>query len=319
VDQRADEPQVAAARPAKPQIRRGFGLLQWWTLTRRCLTIVVRDTWNSALLMVQAPIIAALIVLVFGREASGEASGENWPSVAKATSTSVFLLALSAIWFGCSNSARQIVAEWAIYRRERMVNLRIPSYVASKFSVMGLLCVVQCAVLLAITHWGSGLRGPWLAMYGLLVLSAMVGVGVGLTISALARSSEMAIASLPIVILPMVILGGVLSPVHKMPDLSQWLCQLMPSRWAFESLLLMEAQERPKFSPPPLPAAAETFSRAAAPAATRTAQPRDDMAEAFFPADSQRMGVASGVTSLAAMLVVLAATIWFALRLRDIH
>ena len=101
---------------------------------------------------------------------------ENWPSVANATSITVFLLALSALWFGCSNSAREIVGEWAIYHRERMVNLKIPSYVASKFAVLGGLCILQCAVLLGIVHWGAGLVGPWVPMFLVLLLTSMVGL-----------------------------------------------------------------------------------------------------------------------------------------------
>jgi ABC transport system ATP-binding/permease protein len=327
VVERSGKRPVPALPGSKVGSRASVGLLQWWTLSRRCLSIVAKDSWNTALLLVQAPIIAMLIALVFGQEASGDDSVQDWPTVAKATSTTLFLLALSAIWFGCSNAARQIVAEWAIYRRERMVNLRVPAYVASKFTVLGFLCVFQCAVLLAIVHLGSGLHGSWLAMYGVLLLAALVGVGLGLMISAVARSSEMAIASLPIVILPMVILGGVLHPIEKMGTATLALCQTMPSRWAFESLLLLEAAERPKWRP------AEALASAARPAGagngasflpdpSAAALPDEasrDMAEAFFRKKHERMGVLAAVTALSGMLVVLASSIWLVLRLRDIH
>ena len=46
-------------------------------------------------------------------------------------------MAVAAVWFGCSNSAREIVSEWAVYQRERMVNLQIVPYLASKFAILG--------------------------------------------------------------------------------------------------------------------------------------------------------------------------------------
>ena len=36
-----------------------------------------------------------------------------------------FLMVVAAIWFGCNNAARDIVGEWTIYKRERMVTLKL--------------------------------------------------------------------------------------------------------------------------------------------------------------------------------------------------
>ena len=58
------------------------------------------------------------------------------------------LLAVSALWFGCSNAAQQIVKERAIYRRERMVNLRLDAYVLSKFLPLAVVCSAQCLIML---------------------------------------------------------------------------------------------------------------------------------------------------------------------------
>lgn len=52
-------------------------------------------------------------------------------------------------------------------------------------------------------------------MLGLHFLIACVRVAIGLVISTFARSSEMAVSLLPIVSLPMVILGGALLPQHS--------------------------------------------------------------------------------------------------------
>ena len=119
-------------------------------LTRRYATIKLRDLVSTLILLLQAPVIAAVIALVFAGELDTAAGRNAYGAFA------LFLMAVSAVWFGCSNAAREIVSEQAIYRRERMVNLKIPSYVMSKFVVLGALCAIQCALLLAIVGAATG-------------------------------------------------------------------------------------------------------------------------------------------------------------------
>ena len=91
-----------------------------------------RDRAQTAILLAQAPLFALLVALV------------NYPSARRATSTRSaqklpvvhFLMVVAAIWFGCNNAARDIVGEWTIYKRERMVTLKLLPYVFSKFAVL---------------------------------------------------------------------------------------------------------------------------------------------------------------------------------------
>lgn len=297
---------VAAAPLPEGRPRRFTGLSQFWTLFRRCLVIKSRDLWNTAILLAQAPIVALLVVMVFGDQVRQAEEVGNW-TLASSGPVTLFLLALAALWFGCSNAVREIVGEWAIYHRERMVNLKISSYVFSKFAVLGTLCVFQCAVLLGMVHWGCQLKGPWVLMFGLLLLAALVGVGLGLAVSALARTSEVAIALLPLILIPMVILGGVMQPVHQMNPVVRWVSNLMASRWAFEGILLLESDARPRFaSTPPIPGVEE-------------AGPEEDMAQVYFPEGRQRRSVGVSLAILGIMLAGLFASIQMVLRARDVH
>ncbi len=313
---RAGKQPVKQSQTAERKAHRAFGFGQWWTLVRRCLAIKLRDTMNTAILMAQAPIIAVLVVLVFSGQTTEDVTPENWHLVANATSITVFLLALAALWFGCSNSAREIVGEWAIYHRERMVNLKIPSFVGSKCLVLGGVCFIQCAVLLSIVHWGTGLQGPWLAMFIMLLLTSLVGLGIGLTISSLARTSEVAIGLLPLILLPMVILAGILQPVHKMSAPVRLLAQVLPSRWAFEGLLLLEVEDRPTWTPPVMPAPPSAKKSVATEAESAQEQ---DMAEHYFPQADERMGTRASGMVLFAMLIGLVAAIHVILQARDVH
>ncbi len=257
------------------------GLSQYLALVRRGMAIKLKDSWNTGVLLLQAPLIALLIGLVFGPTLAETVTVANFAAVGRATATTVFLLGVSALWFGCSNSARDIVAESAVYRRERMVGLSIPSYLASKVTLLGLLCAFQCAVLLIIVGWLGNLSASWPVLYFALFIASLVGVAIGLTVSVAARTGEVAAGVLPLVILPMVILGGVLLPLHDLPRTPvpmNAFAAVMPSRWAFESLILPEAAAREvldtSVAPPVI---AKPTGKQFADGADRT-----DMAEPFF-------------------------------------
>ncbi len=338
IEQRVGKQAAPPVHGAPPRTSRTSGVAQWKTLFKRCLIIKLKDCWNTAILLAQAPIVAILVVLVFGNDVRAEMTDENWEAGMRASSTTLFLLSLAALWFGCSNAVREIVGEWAIYHRERMVNLKLPSYVASKFAVLGLLCVVQCAILTAISAWGCELRADPLQLLGALLLVSLVGLGIGLTISAAARTSEVAIALLPIVLLPMVILGGVMQPIHKMNSTVGQCANLAPSRWAFEALLTLEsderrrAPERPKFPTVLAPKPADDNPEAT-PADEKKSDKkqkdekddkddednkRPDVAQHYFP-KKDRLGYERCMAVLGIMFAVLVVGISTILRVRDVH
>lgn len=330
VDERAGTtPAVVTGTPTRSATRPSTGLLQWLTLVRRGFILKIRDVWNTTILLTQAPVIALLLVAVFGAEIRPEINQDSWPSAATASATVLFLMAIAALWFGCSNSAREIVGEWAIYHRERMVNLGIPSYVAAKLTILGTLCLLQCSALVGIVYWGCNLRGAGPSMFSVLLLTSMVGVSAGLFISAVSRTSEVAISLVPLILLPMVILGGMMQPHHKLDDWLQGFASVMPSRWAFEGLLLVEEERFPE-SVTPTPAApvrvqaltdtARPSQPSPPPVTTPAAatQPVLEMAEQYFPV-SKRSTHGLIVAVSAAMFVFLTCAITLILKSRDVH
>ncbi len=262
------------------------GISQYASLVKRGIAVKLKDTLNTGVLLLQAPLIALLIGLVFGPTLAGDVTVENFTNVARATATTMFLLGISALWFGCSNSARDIVSEAAIYRRERMVGLAIPSFIAAKVTILALLCFFQCGVLLFVVGWLGSLSASWLYLYFAIFIASLVGVAIGLLVSAAAHTGEVAAGVLPLVILPMVILGGVLLPLYDLPKSPvpmNLVAGVMPSRWAFESLLLPEASARPRLesgmNPPAIIEASEETQD--------DSETQHDMAEAFFEQENR--------------------------------
>ena len=248
-------------------------LRQFWLLFKRYATVKRRDVSGTVILLAQAPIIGALLALVFSNPAKtpdlwceqsvqlAEAAalkrgapllpGCELQDLTRFTkvadfSGAVFFLAIAALWFGTSNAAREIVAEQAIYRRERMVNLSIFNYVMSKFTLLSLLCVAQCTVLLTIVFaalgLGDGSPEAYVTMLAFMVVTAMCAASIGLLLSTVVVSSEAAMALTPIALIPQVVLGGRMVPMTSKPWL-EYVMAAVPSRWSFEGLLAAERVE----------------------------------------------------------------------------
>jgi ABC-type multidrug transport system ATPase subunit/pSer/pThr/pTyr-binding forkhead associated (FHA) protein len=182
---------------------RKASLGQWLTLTRRYLEIKLKDSRNTMLLVLQAPVIAFILSIITG----------NAINDGKA----LFIAAIISIWFGANNAIREIVSETPIYMRERLVNLKIPSYVFSKFTVLSGVALVQCLLFVGILVWLERLDGSdFPALVLILYLTSLCGITMGLACSALVNSTEKAMSILPLILIPQLLLSGFLKPVDDL-------------------------------------------------------------------------------------------------------
>ncbi len=196
-------------------------------LTRRYLAIWGGDHLALLAMLGQALLVALLLGAVFGRLDSA-------PGSAQRTLNLLFLLNVSCFWFGCNNAAKELVKERLIYSRERDFNLRIDSYLASKLVVLVLIALVQVTLLFGIVKLWCGPPGAAMAQWGVLAMLAVAGTTLGLLISALARTEEMAAALVPVVVLPQIILAGVIAPLSGLPE---WLARgLIAALWGMQAL-----------------------------------------------------------------------------------
>lgn len=181
--------------------REQMSLRQWAILTQRYCEIKLKDRRNTALLIAQAPVIAFILALIAGETVND--------------AKTLFIAAIIAIWFGANNAAREIVADLPMYSRERLVNLKVPSYLFSKFAVLGTIGVVQCALLvLTLTVLGRLRLEDMPNLLLTLCLTAFAGIGLGLLFSALVNTTEKAMSVLPLLLIPQLLLSGFLKPVE---------------------------------------------------------------------------------------------------------
>jgi ABC transport system ATP-binding/permease protein len=233
---RSGKQPAASGKTGEESPRRQFGFVQWLALVRRNLIVKLQDRAQTAILLLQAPLFAVLVVLV-----NYPLQADHFDELSQKLPIVHFLMVVAAIWFGCNNAARDIVGEWTIYKRERMVTLKLVPYVFSKLAVLFGLCVFQCGSMLAIVYVCCGLHSSFPDDFLVLLLSSMIGAGLGLCISALSKTNESAIALLPVVLLPIIALGGGMRPIYLMPKAGQIVSEIIPSRWAFEANLVREA------------------------------------------------------------------------------
>ncbi len=221
-----------AAQPASPPRRHttaGGAVRQWLTLARRYLEVLARDRLNLLILFGQAPVVALLTYLVTGPE-----QPRDFP---------YFVMALVSVWFGTSVAAREIIRERAVYQRERMVNLGLGPYVGSKLFVLTLLVGTQCTLLfgtLKFLDLAGLMKVPatpaWL--FGLpqllvMILTGMVGVALGLFVSTVVKTSEMATSLVPLLLIPQILFSGLVGVPR---GLARVVGLTMPATWSFDEM-----------------------------------------------------------------------------------
>ncbi|HEX8636612.1 MAG TPA: FHA domain-containing protein, partial [Pyrinomonadaceae bacterium] len=222
--------QLAAPHSGSSHQKKRLGIFgamrQFFTLSRRYAEVLFKDKLNLLILFAQAPIIAVLTFFVMDA---------NQPR-----DFVYFVLSLVAVWFGTSVAAREIVREKPIYRRERMVNLGIAPYLASKIFVLGFIAAAQCLLLFAPLKFfdligampmpGEAFGIPQLWT---MILTAVVGVALGLLISALVKTSEMATSLVPLILIPQILFSGI---VGVPEGASRVVGLTMPAAWSFDSM-----------------------------------------------------------------------------------
>lgn len=225
------ETPVSAPAPVPTEAGPARGARPWRQLailSRRYRATLTRDVRNAWLLVAQAPLIAGLIGLSL-------LYGPTDVAFTKPKNTILFLLALIAVWFGCSNAVRELVKERPIYLRERMVNLRILPYLASKVAVLGALALLQCVLFLVILDAWFGIPGRFPLLLAGMWLASLVGILLGLAVSALVATADRAMTLLPILLIPQVLFTFPAVQMD-MKGPAGLIARAMPTWWSFDLL-----------------------------------------------------------------------------------
>jgi ABC transport system ATP-binding/permease protein len=213
-DEREDS---AASEQREAERPKANPFTQAKVLTRRYLAIWRGDAAALFALLGQSLLVAFLLGLVFG-----VLSDKPFELRPLRTQHLLFLLTVSSFWFGCNTAAKELVKERIIFTRERGFNLRVGSYLASKFAILLLIGLAQVTLLFLIVRIWCGPEGTafwqWLDFVALMI----AGTSLGLMLSALARTEEVAVALVPIAVIPQIILAGAIAPLSGFAKALAW-------------------------------------------------------------------------------------------------
>ncbi len=159
--------QVAASKQTKAtktkHVSNVSALRQFFILSGRNLKILSRDRTSLVLMLLAPPAIAALDLVI--APLMGRAPFEYLNGDAANAAITLFLLTIYCLLMGGFSQMREFVKETEIYKRERLVNLKIFPYVLSKVWVAMMLAFYQAAAF-AIFHYlafdmPGGPAGVW--------------------------------------------------------------------------------------------------------------------------------------------------------------
>jgi ABC transport system ATP-binding/permease protein len=263
------------ALPAAPSKKRRF-FMRWrdeWTqlrtLMHRSFMSKLRNRANLVITIGVAPVLALLIATLLRYSERGEydfASAYHIP-------TFLFLSLIVAMFLGLTNSADDIIRDRAVLQRERNLNVRLPYYVFSKFVSLGFFALFQCILFVLIGNYILEIRGMFWIDLGIMLMTAMGGVALGLVISSLVADPKTAANIVPLVLIPQIIMGGALIKYEDMNrnlalvyTFTRWfsehpteergkkmssrlqvpfVCQFIAMRWSYEEMVVAQAKLNP--------------------------------------------------------------------------
>jgi ABC-2 type transport system permease protein len=105
-------------------------------------------------------------------------------------------------------------------------------------AAFGLIAVVQVSIatVVSVAWLGLDIVGSLWTLLLIAVLDALLGVALGLFVSAFARTEFQAVQFMPVFVLPQALLCGLFVPRDAMADVLSWLSDVMPLSYAVDAL-----------------------------------------------------------------------------------
>ena len=219
-----------AEPPPAPRSR----LTQLAILCRRSGTLIAADR-GFLLTLIGMPVVFGVLI----RLCAG-VPGLRGPANARAETTLLMLVIIAAVT-GVISSVRALIEERDIYRRERMAGLSAGAYLLSKVVVLGLVAVVQAALLVLVGLAGVRMpsQGAFLTAAPLaelmldVAIFSVTSMALGLVVSAFARSQDLALLVGILLAIGQVMLTGA---VLQLGSVLTVIADVFPARWGFAAV-----------------------------------------------------------------------------------
>lgn len=244
-------PSEESAVPASGQKKPGR-FRQFCIFLERNVKAKLTNVQYLAITLLEAPVLAVICGLLT------RYSGVNGYTVMdnKNLVTYLFMAVIVAIFLGMSGSAEEIIRDRTILKRERFLNLSYGSYIMSKIAYAAVVSLVQTALFILVGNLVMGLHGMFFLWWLILFISSLLSALIGLLLSQCLNSVVAIYITIPILLIPQILLCGLVVPFSDLNSRSTTgnvpvIGDVIPSRWAFEAIAVgtfrYNEYERPYF------------------------------------------------------------------------
>ncbi len=212
-----------------PHKRKSF-FKQLFTLIIRYMRLISNDIMQMLLLFAQAPIVGLLLTTV---------TNDQLYKGYDDTKAVLFSLGCASIWLGLLNSVQEICKEKVILQKEHMSDLKLSTYLLSKFIVQGLLAFIQATLMVGIFQKIVGespnniLIDSFWDVQIICFLSILSAAALGLFISSIVKNSNIAMSIIPLILVPQLLFSGML---FKLEGTADFISNFVLCRWSVEGL-----------------------------------------------------------------------------------
>ena len=152
-----------------------------------------------------------------------------------------FMAVIVATFIGMSGSAEEIIKDRALLKREKFLQLSYGSYIGSKIIYMAGVSLLQTLLFILVGNYIMGLHGLFGTWWLILFITAFLSNLVGLLLSQCLNSVVAIYISIPILLIPQILLCGLVVSFSDLTPKSTTgnvpiIGDIIPSRWAYEAL-----------------------------------------------------------------------------------
>lgn len=213
-----------AAISSADDIRRKRPLQQFLVSTRRLVKRQMRDRQSLISRGLQAVLLAIVMRIAYLSPESGLLT----------------LLSIVPVWLGATMSVRAINSDLPVFLRERRYQLGILPYILSIFLVNAFFIFFQVFIFLGVLYLIIPLGAfgfSFLNVLLILYFTSLVGLCLGMLLSAVFSSQQAAVNALPLFLVFMILFGGSVIQLKDMSSVAYWISNTTPTRWAIEGLI----------------------------------------------------------------------------------
>ena len=234
---REEQPKPAVGAVPPSDQKKPGALKQLGIFLHRNIRTKITNVQYLCITLLEAPLLALVCALL-----TRYAPPEGYTVMDNKNLVSYFFMAIIvATFLGMSGSAEEIIKDRALLKREKFLQLSYASYIGSKIIYMALVCMIQTLLFILIGNFVMGLQGLFGTWWLILFITALLSSLVGLLLSQCLSSIVAIYISIPILLIPQILLCGLVVSFSDLTPKSTTgnvpvIGDLIPSRWAYEAL-----------------------------------------------------------------------------------